>query len=61
MFDHLAHTEVEVTWSAYQRMLRVYRDTDRSRAAGTLRALIRTDADERAPRVGRATPPGPHP
>ena len=46
----LAHTGVEVTWSAYQRMLCGYRDTDRSRAAGALRALIRTLTETGMPR-----------
>lgn len=42
MFDHSARTGVELTRSAYLRMLCADRDTYPSRAAGTLRALIRT-------------------
>ena len=42
VFDHSARTGVELTRSAYLRMLCADRDTYPSRAAGTLRALIRT-------------------
>lgn len=50
VFDHSAHTGVELTRSAYLRMLRADRDTYPSRAAGTLRALIRTLTEAGTPR-----------
>ena len=50
VFDHSAHTGVELTRSTYLRMLRADRDTDPSRAAGTLRALIRTLTEAGTPR-----------
>lgn len=50
VFDHSAHTGVELTRSAYLRMLRADRDTYPSRAAGTLRALIHTLTEAGTPR-----------
>lgn len=50
VFDHSAHTGVELTRSAYLRMLCAGRDTNPSRAAGALRALIRTLTEAGMPR-----------
>lgn len=40
LFEADDHVEVEVTWSAYQRLVGAYRDTDRSRGKQALVALI---------------------
>lgn len=40
LFTDDAHTEVKITWAAYQRLITAYRDPDRAAARADLAALI---------------------